>query len=585
MKKCLLAAFGLLVGCAIPYLTSLKNDFIYTWDDDVYVVENPVLMDWSAAHLETIFTTELGANYHPITHLSLALDYQLFDGQPWGFHLMSLLFHLICVGLVFWLSYLLFDKNVWAGLISGLVFGLHPMHVESVAWVSERKDVLFMMFLLGGLIAYHYYIQKKRLKWLLLSVVLVVLSMLSKPAAVVFPALLLLLDWWYRRKLDWCLLLEKVPFGLLSLGLIALTLHFQSQYEALSKMHIYAFNERLIFACYSWLLYLGKFFAPLSLSGFYPYPPLGAPLPFIIRASPLLLMILVGLMIWQGWKSRLLGFSMLFFTVSLLPVLHLIPVGSSIISERYTYLPYVGLGFLVAGFVLFSMKKYPKTLPVQTGVLAALAMLMAFGVWQRCQVWQNDFTFWSDVIKKQPLSINAYTYLGMYHHRNGEFDKGLELFNQALDLNPDYLEALIGKGMALYEKDKLEMAADYFSLALQQTPEHPDLLALRGECYLHLNKYDKALSDFNVYIQLHPDDPFVYHQRAYVYAVQNQRELAKKNWETAISMGLKDANAFYNLGLYYHEDGKQEMAARYLNQAVELAPDNQEFRTVRDSVL
>lgn len=584
MKKCLLAAFGLLAGCAIPYLTILKNDFIYTWDDDVYVVENLVLRDWSIENLKTIFTTELGANYHPITYLSLAFEYQLFDGEAWGFHLMSLLFHLACVGLVFWLSYLFFDKNIWAGLISGLVFGLHPMHVESVAWIAERKDVLFLMFLLAGLISYHYYIQKERLGLLLLTCLFAILSMLSKPAAVVFPALLLLMDWWNRRRLSWKLFLEKVPFGLLSLGLIVLTIHFQSQYEALSKIHIYTLSERLVFGSYGWLMYLWKFFAPVSLSGFYPYPPLAEALPFIIRISPLLVVILTGLFIWKGRTIRLLSFAILFFTISLLPVLQIIPVGSSIISERYTYLPYVGLGLLVSGIILFLIKKYPKYLAVITGLTVGLVMLLAFGVWQRCQVWENDFTFWSDVIKKQPLAINGYTYLGAYHQRAGEFDEALKRYEDALHIHPDYLEAQIGKGMILYEKRDFATAIDYFSMALAQLPADPDLLILRGESYMRTGKYEEALADFNRCINLNPSDPFVYNFRAYIYGQRGQFDLARKDLEKAVELGTEDAAAFYSLGTYYYEEGKAQEAIRYLNKAVELAPERERFREVRDSI-
>ncbi len=582
-NTCLLAVFGLLVGCTFSYSTILKNDFIYTWDDDVYVVDNVVLRELSADNLKTIFTSELGANYHPVTYLSLALEYQLFGDNAWGYHLMSLLLHLLCVGLVFYLTYLLFDKNILAGLVGGAVFGLHPMHVESVAWVSERKDVLFMVFLLGSLITYHFYVYKRQKKMLIFAILLAALSMFSKPAAVVLPALLLLMDWWYKRRISWQILQEKIVFGLLALVVVMLTLKFQSNYEALDKIYVYSLNERLIFAAYSWTSYLWKFFLPMSLSGFYPYPPLGASLPLNILVSPIIILLVIGSFFWKGEGSRLYKLSILFFTISLLPVLQIIPVGSSIISERYTYLPYVGLGFGIAALMNYLKEKYTNFQMLQASILTALAILMAIGTWQRCQVWKNDITFWSDVIEKQPLAINGYTYLGTTYHKAKEFEKSIELFDEALNINPDYWEALVGKGMALYELNDFKQAAQYFTKGLEKTPENLDLLALRGESFMRMESYKQAIPDFNKHLSLQPDAG-IYNLRAYTFAVQNQMDAAKQDWERAISLGLQDANVYYNLSTMYYNEGDISSAIKYSDRALELVPEDEEIKSYRDSL-
>lgn len=583
-NKHLLAAFGLLVGCAIPYFRILQNGFIYTWDDDVYVLDNPFLRSLSWEHLKVIFTTELGANYHPITHLSLALEYQLFDGAAWGFHLVSLLLHLANVALVAYLTYLLFNKKIEIALVAGFVFGLHPMHVESVAWVSERKDVLFLFFLLASLIFYHFYIHKKNTIYFVSACLLATLSMLSKPAAVVLPALLLLMDWWYRRRLNVGLILEKTPFALLSLGLVVLTLYFQSQYEALNKIHVYTLSERLVFACYAWLMYLGKFFVPVSLSGFYHYPPLGAPLPLAISAAPLILFSLLFFLIWKGRKSRLLVFSIVFFTLSLLPVLQIIPVGSSVISERYTYLPYVGLGFGIAGFVLFLMEKHPRQLAIQTAVMAALCTLLALGTWERCGVWKNDFTFWSDVIKKQPLAVNGHTHLGTYFRENNESVKSLEYYNRALDIHPEFGEALAGKALVLYDLDDFEYAEAYFTKAIRQMPEVSVLYLFRAKNRVRREKYKLALEDFDTCLKMGIHTAELFNHRAFVYAMQNDYDAAYKDWKTAVELGSQDATVFFNLGKHYQEEGNYQKSLEYLKKAVSLDPESEQFKLTLDSL-
>lgn len=425
---------------------------------------------------------------------------------------------------------------------------------------------------------------KKNTIYFVSACLLATLSMLSKPAAVVLPALLLLMDWWYRRRLNVGLILEKTPFALLSLGLVVLTLYFQSQYEALNKIHVYTLSERLVFACYAWLMYLGKFFVPVSLSGFYHYPPLGAPLPLAISAAPLILFSLLFFLIWKGRKSRLLVFSIVFFTLSLLPVLQIIPVGSSVISERYTYLPYVGLGFGIAGFVLFLMEKHPRQLAIQTAVMAALCTLLALGTWERCGVWKNDFTFWSDVIKKQPLAVNGHTHLGTYFRENNESVKSLEYYNRALDIHPEFGEALAGKALVLYDLDDFEYAEAYFTKAIRQMPEVSVLYLFRAKNRVRREKYKLALEDFDTCLKMGIHTAELFNHRAFVYAMQNDYDAAYKDWKTAVELGSQDATVFFNLGKHYQEEGNYQKSLEYLKKAVSLDPESEQFKLTLDSL-
>lgn len=295
-------------------------------------------------------------------------------------------------------------------------------------------------------------------------------------------------------------------------------------------------------------------------------------------------MILVGSFIWCRQKSRSLSFGILFFTISLLPVLQIIPVGSSIISERYTYLPYIGLGFWMVEIFLFLKEKYPKSLSIQKGVLATLSLALGLAVWSRCQVWQNDQTFWSDVIKKQPLAINAYHGLGTYFYHNQDYEKSLQQYDLALEIYPEYQDALIGKALIFYELKDFEKAENYFSQALEKMPQDVDLRIMRGECYLHTKEYESALFDFNTCIQMGLNIPELYNNRAFIYAIKNDYDTAQKDWEKAIQLGTQDASVFYNLGTHYYEKGNTEKAMEHLKKATELAPDRADFKLTLDSI-
>ena len=237
-----LALIGILLITFIVYLPSLGNDFT-NWDDDAYVTENPLV---ARPHVVDVLMTPLGGNYHPLTVLSLALNYRISGYQPASYHWLNLLLHLANTGLVFAFVWMLSRRRFWTATATSLFFGIHPMHVESVAWIAERKDVLYTLFYLLGLIAYLRYLERRRWAWFAVCLAAFVLSLASKPAAVVFPLTLLALDYFFRRTDRIRLVLEKLPFLALSIAVGWLTLKAQQAIGAVALVGTWSLFEKAV---------------------------------------------------------------------------------------------------------------------------------------------------------------------------------------------------------------------------------------------------------------------------------------------------------------------------------------------------
>jgi hypothetical protein len=472
-----LAAVLITAVCLSPVL---KNGFV-NWDDEYYVVSNALLRgpQWIG-----IFTRPVVSNYHPLTVLSLAANYAISGTEPWSYLFFSLLLHLANTVLVFWFAWLLSDKKRWVAFFTALLFGIHPMHVESVAWISERKDVLYTLFFLLSLIAYWKYLQTNRSTGYWVCFLLFVCSLLSKPAAIVLPLVLLLLDYWKERPFTRRVVLEKIPFFLVG-GLFAvITLKLQSV-TAIASLDLYPFWVRLFFASYAIVVYLAWFFVPHPLSAFHPFP---APdhLGWTIYLSPIFLLALIFL-IWHFRKNRLVVFGLLFFLVNILLVLQLVPIGFTIVSERYTYVPYIGLAFLVTMIVTknVSMKRF---IPAAAG---AVIVFSAFGFlsFKRTQVWKDSDSLWTDVISRYP---NASLPRG---------DRAQFNYSRAIMMEPTQAEPLF------------QRVIDDCTVVINHEAGGTSVYYMRGVAFSSLKQYENALADFNTCLSINRGDSEALFQR------------------------------------------------------------------------
>ena len=343
----------------VTFQPALNNQFLKTWDDSVYVTGNNLINGLTVKHIKEMFSFHkelqtLTKNYHPLTTLSLAVNHQFAGLSPRSYYLTNILIHIFNAILVYLLIFLLSGRKIWGALLAGLLFAVHPMHVESVAWISERKDVLYSLFFISGLIVYYYYLKEKKIIYLVCVFILFFLSVLAKAMAVVFPLVLLLMDILLQRKWSFRIVVEKIPFFIISVFFGMLAIRIQSE-GAINEWQTFTLYQRIMHASYGFVSYLSSFFDPSHLSAFYPYPAINehGQLPMIFSVSPFIFAFIIGLSIAclfvKNKLVKVFGFGMLFYFVTLALVLQFLSVGKAITADRYTYIPYIGLLFIEIG--------------------------------------------------------------------------------------------------------------------------------------------------------------------------------------------------------------------------------------------
>ena len=552
----------------ILFIPGLKNGFT-NWDDVLYVTQNQLLKSMDAEGLKAIFTTPVVSNYHPLTILSLALNYQVSALDPLSYHLTSMVLHVINTGLVFWFIWLLSSGNRWISAFVALVFGIHPMHVESVAWVSERKDLLYTLFYLAAMIVYIRYIKTKQIKYLMWVTLLGVLSLLSKPAAIVLPLSLLALDYYMKRNWSWAWVTEKLPL-LLASGIFAyVTMAIQAK-RAVASVELYGIGERICFAGYGLIWYLVKAIVPYPLSALHPFPEHLQVWHY--GATALAVAGLVFLALKVRNRNYLFGFG--FYIINLVLVLQLVSIGNAVVAERYSYVPYIGLFFMLAmeihaGFkgVLFKYKN------VIAGLAAVWLVTLAVITWQRIPVWNNSQSLWENVLKQYPDSKRAWTNKGLDLYDQQKWPEVIEHLTKALELDPEYSDALEWRSRAYLENREPEKAMQD-AIALQKRfPDKEAALFLMARCQDATDQTDAAMVSYNRLISMFPGKSEYFNNRGVIYfnKLQNFPE-AKKDFEEAIRIQPDNGSYYLNLSrCHYMEndiDGARVNAVKAIQRGV-----------------
>ncbi len=322
---------GILLLTVIAYWPVFKAEFV-NWDDPDYVANNLTIR--SLSNIKAIFTTPIQGNFHPLSMLSLAFNYAISGMEPGSYHVLNLLFHLINIVLVFYFVNKLTEQKFWIATVTALLFALHPLHVESVAWVAERKDVLYTTFFIAGLIAYLNYLKSKKISKLIPVLFFYLLSLMSKPAAVIFPVVLLAIDLYFERLKNLNTYFEKIPFFLLALILGVLTLQAQTAKGAVADVSLFPFVFRFFFGFYGIMMYLINTVFPFNLCTFYPYPPVNQSLPTSYYLSIIVTIGLAFVFFYSLNKHKIIGFGLLFFIVNLVLCLHFFSVGCAFFGVR-----------------------------------------------------------------------------------------------------------------------------------------------------------------------------------------------------------------------------------------------------------
>lgn len=569
----------LIVGITgITLFPMLSNSFT-NWDDDLYVTNNKFIAgpDWKG-----IFSQPVAGNYHPITMLTLAFNYSISGLEPFSYMLVNYLLHIINTLLVFYLIYNLSKKKTAVAVFTAVLFGIHPMHVESVAWIAERKDVLYTLFFLLALIQYDKYLDTGQKKYFWFTFLLFIFSLLSKPAAVILPLVLLLLDYWKGRPFVRRTYLEKIPFFVFSVFIGILTIQIQSS-SAMAGLHVYSVTDRLLFGCYTLMTYFTRFFVPYPLSAFHPFPSVSDPgLPVLV--SPLFIAALLAFL-WFFRKNKIIVFGLLFFIINLLLVLQVLSIGLTIVSERYTYVPYIGLAFMVSMLVSERIK-IPKLW--KTAATVVVFAVFGFLSFQRTKVWNNSGTLWTDVITTYPETpiprTNRAHYLSIKaseqadkNGRDSLYRLALEDCNIALKLKPNLAAGYEKRGLIFIGLGKPDAALSDADSLVKYDPRNKIGYDIRGTVYYGKNEPGKAMENYNKCIEINPDDHRSYNNRGTIYLnFYQQYEQALQEFNKAIS--IKPLGSYLlNRSICYYKMGNMQKAreeAVIARDAGAIIPDN-----------
>jgi hypothetical protein len=443
---------AILIVTFISFYPCLLGGFV-NFDDDRYVYRNPMIKELSWQGIGTIFTsTDYAVVYCPLVFLSYAIEYHFFGLRPYGYHVTNLILHLCNCLLVFWFISLLCRDRPTA-FITALLFGVHPLRAESVAWITERKDLLYAFFFLWALICYcDRRVRESRIGYA--GVVLFfLLSLLSKPTALVLPLVLLLCDYFQGKKIDRRNLSSKLPLFAIAAAFLILGLVTARGYGRMGPA--FTMFDQMFIPPYALLFYLYKSIVPLGLSCLYPFPVKhGVFLPAKFLLSPLALVLLGAIVVRSMRHTKTIAFGSLFFLVTIAPALQFFPTGTAIVADRFTYIPSIGLSFMVAGLVAWLYtKKDKRGARLATAALVAVVAAMAVLTWGRCGVWNSSIALWEDTVRKYPDDYVPIAYfnrgivysdMGLHEKAVSDFNKALALYYRERGIKRDYNEYCLG---------------------------------------------------------------------------------------------------------------------------------------------
>ena len=532
------------------------------WDDGVYVAGNQMIR--SLSNIGKMITTPVQGNYHPLTMISLAINYSISGLETGSYHILNTLIHVLNTILVFWFVWKLTRENLVISYTAALLFGVHPMHVESVAWVTERKDVLYAFFFLLGLIAYIRYLDSNKRSALFASVGCLVLSLASKPAAIVFPLALFTIDFFRARKLSVSTVTEKIPFIVLAAIIAFLTLGAQSSAGATDNTDIFPLSQRFFFGFYSFMTYTWKMLVPIDLSAFYPMPLNNQPLDLSYMLSPLFFVAVAAAVFFTYKKTPIIAWGLGFFFVNLILILQFKVVGSAIVAERYTYVPYIGL-FVIVGWAVQQL--FAKNQQVALSVVSCLGIVFSVISYNQAGTWKNSASLWDNAIAHQP-SARAYHSRANLLREERKLDEALKYYNEAIQLNNSDHEQFCNRANVLADQGHDSLALLDYNRALEIKPNFAIALDNRGSLYIRMKRYDDALRDFNRALEIKPEQYSAYSNRALVYYNQQRYDDAISEAKIYLSHFPNDPINRNTIGISLHKMGRDEQAIPWFSECI-----------------
>lgn len=559
------------------YYATLPYPFL-NLDDPYYINWNPYIRDLTWRGIYKIFSQPVVDNYFPLQILSYAFDFQIWHSQPFGYRLHNVILHVLNATLVFLLLGKIFS-NTWIPFLAALLFGLHPVNVESVTWVAERKNVLSMAFLLSSFLFYLYYLEEQRrtrkIGFYLAALFLFLLALLAKVSAVVLPILFCLFDLCFQKRKKWEIVKDKVPFLVLAIlfSLVTIWLYHSGRY--LVDYHggsPYTTFLAMINVFVEYIIYL---IVPVYLDHFY-----WTSIPQTFLERQVLLSIaaifLLGILAWRSFqKDRIFFFWLGWFFISLLPVLNIIPI-TILRADRYMYLPAIGFFYLVSrGLWKINRGEYRSFLfPVFLFCFLLVAGTYAFLTMERNKLWRDPIIFWEESLKKFPQSVTPCKYIGNLYAFRGKMDLAISYFQEGLKENPNDISLLNGLAMTYKSKKDLKRAEELLVQANRLGPLDSNTCNNLGMVYFEKGEMERSITYLQKALELDPQNASARNNLGVIFQNRNQLEEAIREFEKAIEDSPSSIESYLNLALVYKKKKLLDQAESCLKKGLDYAPQS-----------
>ena len=594
-----LAGLVLIIVTASVYAPVRHHDFI-NFDDGGYVYENKQVQSGftidSVKWAFTLIKSNENAYWHPVTSMSHMLDCMMFGLDPGGHHLSNLFYHILNVLLLF-MVFRRMTGETWKSAAVAALFALHPVNVDSVAWISERKSLLSTTFWLLTMLSYVYYSARPAAWRYLLVITVFTLGLMAKPMLVTLPCALLLLDFWPLYRFKWFrenwldrdamppndrpafhetsisrLIAEKIPLLILSFGAICLSfISLQKNSQILNGI-MQPLSLRIENALVSYLHYLWHMAWPAKLAIVYPFPatiPVWQPI-----ASSLALILATLLAIRYSRKKPYLATGWLWYVGTLTPVIGIIQGGLwPQIADRWAYVPYVGIFTILAWGIPDLFSRFRSKRLITAGVSLTVLVILFSLTSGQLKYWKNTDTLFQHTLKVTHDNYYAHVVIGRYCADNDDHPQAMRHFQKALDILPDYSEAIEAMGQEYAFLKDYDKALEHYQKALLFAPSSIDLFNKIGNVYALMGRYDQAIPHYNNAIAIDPEDPAAYNNLGAAYYFTGQLEPAMQNLKKSLEMQPDYEQAYYNIGLVETKTGDTGEAVNNFQKAVKINPD------------
>jgi tetratricopeptide (TPR) repeat protein len=589
-KQKIIIIFCLVIFTSLIYKNVLHFEFANI-DDQVYVYNNSHVQ--SGITLPNIIfsfkTTSVGF-WHPLTWLSHMLDVQLYGNWAGGHHLTNLLLHIMSSIMLF----LVMNKmtgSIWRSGFIAALFAFHPLNVESVVWVAERKNVLSTFLWMLTIYAYTYYAINPGVKRYLVVLTLFSLGLMAKPMLVTLPFVLLLLDFWPLQRIRLSIsasgnipktdassmqnvsikriILEKIPLFILIIPACIIAFLAEKNFNALPTLKTFPLNIRICNAIISYIRYIEKMIFPVSLSIYYPHPGMWPIWQVTLCAG--ILIFVSGFILWKAKRYPYLIAGWLWYIGTMVPVIGLVQIGQQAIADRYTYIPLIGLFIIIAWGMpeLLSKVRYKKI--IFFSFSAFFLSYLSFLAWQRCQLWSDNYALWDDVLKNSQVAF-AYNFRGQGYAKNGQYLLAIADYNSALRLDKGYAHALNNRAITYQAIGKVQDALQDYNQAVNRDPKFADAYYNRGILHLENHQLDAAIADFTSAINIDPDMADYFNNRGVALRLNGQYEKSFADFNQALKINRNLTEAYFNLGIIYNIYKQYIFAIADFTEALRIKP-------------